>query len=279
MKQCNLCGSRSIFHLYDLKTYQVLKCKACGLTFLDQETIKEQPEELYDEEYFTKLHKKWFSAKNNPRLKDFEGWLQQIEKCSQKGRLLDIGCGPGFFLNLAKQSGWDVQGVDISKYAAKHAKDKFNIDVKVGRIENLNLKEKDFDVITLFDFIEHAQNPDVVFSKAYSLLKKRGILFITTDNQESLIVRLANLIYRITNGVVYQPAKKTHPIHHFTLFSEKTIKKYLKKHNFKVAEITKRETPIANIGINFIEKIIVSIIYIFSGLFNQQYEMIIVAKK
>jgi len=104
------------------------------------------------------------------------------------GRLLDLGCGNGGFLLLAKQAGWTVRGVDFDPEAVRIAQAR-GLDVRQGGIEVLAGERASFDVVTICHVIEHVHAPIAVFQGLHALLKTGGMLWIETPNLESLGAR------------------------------------------------------------------------------------------
>lgn len=101
------------------------------------------------------------------------------------GRLLDVGCGNGGFLALAKQGGWQVEGVDFDADAVKTARAR-GLNVRHGGIEILVDCEASFDVITICHVIEHVYDPVGTLRQLHALLKPGGMLWLETPNLASL---------------------------------------------------------------------------------------------
>lgn len=100
-------------------------------------------------------------------------------------RLLDVGCGNGDFLEVARQAGWQAQGVDPDPVAAATARSR-GFDVRVGGIDALQDQSGTFDMVTLCHVIEHVPDPPAVLASARSLLKPGGRLWIETPNLDSI---------------------------------------------------------------------------------------------
>jgi 2-polyprenyl-3-methyl-5-hydroxy-6-metoxy-1,4-benzoquinol methylase len=108
----------------------------------------------------------------------------------QRGRLLDIGCATGIFLNEMHRHGWEAQGVERSHRAATYARERFGLTVYEGRIEDIRLPERTFDVVTMWDVLEHVHDPRQVLQTIARLLKPAGLLVCSLPNPDSLEARL-----------------------------------------------------------------------------------------
>src|SRR5205807_742919 len=75
------------------------------------------------------------------------------------GRLLDVGCGTGLFLAVARRRGWTPFGIDDCAEATRHAREHFGLAVTIGDFEDFARDARHFDVITMWDIIEHARRP------------------------------------------------------------------------------------------------------------------------
>ena len=108
-----------------------------------------------------------------------------IEKTSgnRNGKLLDIGCGAGHFLNAMNKTGWNVQGVDVSKKARELVSNSFNLEVK-SPLDWLNSNEK-YDVITCWHSLEHIHEPWVYLDKIRTHLNPDGVLVVALPNYNS----------------------------------------------------------------------------------------------
>ena len=215
--KCKLCKSGNLVRVYNFNNRDILKCKNCNLIFTNF-TKKTSLREIYTKEYFDE-RKEYFGGSRARFSKD----LRLIKGYKDSGNLLDVGCGIGIFLDLAKKSGYEVYGLDVSDFAAKTAKAKFSVNVKVGELERTNPIKEKFDVITMFDYFEHVTDPNVVLGRSRSLLKDDGILLILTIEENALITKVARLMYKF--GIKW-PAERIHPIDHNNYFTQKTHKTF-----------------------------------------------------
>ena len=252
--RCDLCGSDRIATKYQLKEYKIFECRNCGLVFSDPSLV-DKAEEIYSDEYFKK--RKYFSEctkdydLKSPKIRDFDKILRRILKFKKSGKLLDVGCATGVFPHMAGKRGFKPYGVELSSYASDYARKNFNIDVRNGNLERAGFKDNFFDVITMLDVLEHMQKPSSALDKARSLLEDDGILFVVTMNENSLLNKIGDILYKISFGAFTYPIKRLHDAHHITHFSDKTIVKMLKKHGFRVEYFERDEVPVESLDVGF----------------------------
>lgn len=134
------------------------------------------------------------------------------------GRLLEIGCGDGEFLDRMKGFGWRVEGVDFDVKAACAAKEKFGIEVKVGRLEDMHYPEGSFDAVTLRHVIEHVFDPIATMREVCRILKPGGTVVVLTPNADSLGLRTFG-----TNWRGLEPPR------HVQLFTPRTLNSVARK--------------------------------------------------
>ena len=234
---CNLCNSDSTKSVMSIDRYNIVKCKKCGLVYVNPRLKEKKLHEIYKKEYFknsafnvAKLtfygYGKYLEEKDYIKA-TFNERLKIINKYSKKGRLLDIGCAFGFFLEIARDDGWDVQGLEIIKYAYQYAINKLKLPVMNKTLEEAKFKSNSFDVVTLFDVIEHLPNPNATIKEARRILKQNGLIAITTPNIGSIPAKLL--------GRNWEEVKRVRE--HIYYFSENTLKKLLESNNFKLLKV------------------------------------------
>ncbi len=283
--ECNLCGSRRIGIYVKFGNYRLLKCKRCGLLTTDQTTIKD---DLYSSDYFGEVHTNFFAdckvgyekqIRKSEKLRNFLRVLRKLKRVKPEGKMLDVGCATGVFLDMAQKEGYDVTGVDVSEYACKYAKENFGIKTKQGFLEEVKLKEKSFDIITLWDVLEHVQDPNKFLNEAKRLLKDDGLIFILTVNDSSLMGWIAEGVYLGSLKTLPIFTRMIHPIHHNYHFKEKHLRAYLRKTGLKVMWKEKSEMPVENAEGGFVVKSMLRIFYPFSKLLNLEHEIRLIVKK
>jgi SAM-dependent methyltransferase len=189
---CALCSDGESRALFTVDGALIVACRACGL--VRQDTRPLAAAAVYDAGYYATDNPKggyanyFLDADVNRRT--FRDRVRAIERrYGRRGRLLDVGCALGDFLLEAKASGWDVEGVEISSFAAQRARER-GLRVTAGRLEELALPDASFDVITLYDAIEHLTDPVATLAAVRRLLVPGGIVHLVTPNVGGLQARL-----------------------------------------------------------------------------------------
>ncbi|WP_039948657.1 class I SAM-dependent methyltransferase [Leptospira fainei] len=237
---CYLCGDEKHVILFIEKGIPIVRCSNCGHVF---STYKqdEHYESYWGEEIGYDLG--WWDLAHREIYKDF------INKYlfPAQGRILDVGCGLGFFIKAvnANRSGWETVGYDISEKAIEYAKNRNNLkDVHSGIVQLSNLPEASFDIITLWDVIEHIPKPQSLIQYLYKLLKPNGFLFLQTPNFPVQLFKaeLKVLFFGMQPDNHYLEVKD-----HINNYSERTLKLLANQCRFSSIEFTMLK-PIASIS-------------------------------
>lgn len=186
-------------------------CPSCGLEFMHPQPTPEEISALYDRSYYDS----WGldgSEDATERMKHatFHNKLDSIDEFMPgKGRILDIGCATGFFLDAARQRGWDTYGVELSEYSSGIARHKIGTErIITGRVEEAAFKDATFDAIVMTDVIEHVCDVRSFLDEVTRILKPGGVISITTPNPAALSCRLLGKNwphYKLEHLMYYTP--------------------------------------------------------------------------
>lgn len=190
--RCFICGGADSIFFTEKQSQQLYKCRKCGLIFVYPLSVN--PSGIYTKDYFLGARSGFgYANYEEDKTKDrftLNLYLEKVEKfVPQRGKLLDVGAATGVFLELAAKRGWEVSGVEISDYAAEAARRK-NLNVQTGTIESLKSTPNYFEVVTMFDVLEHLTDPQKVLRAVHYLLKPGGITVINTPDAGSFFARL-----------------------------------------------------------------------------------------
>ena len=187
---------------------------------------------------------------SNPLVQLYESWLDEISRHKKTGRVLDIGCGTGLFLAVARRRGWEPFGIDDCAEATTHARDHFGLDVWAGDFEEFAEGRRSFDLITAWDIIEHARKPIHLLRAMHRSLTADGILGISTPNQRSILDVVAGALYRITAGRITGPLEKFYIEQHFLYFTPKTIEQALARSELELVHLKREETNLCRLTLS-----------------------------
>lgn len=199
----NGCAAEHDEQLHEFGGFAVCRCARCGLVRLNPRLAEGQLAEFYEHEYFSGDHVTGYASyEADARLyeKTFALRLKLISRCKPTGRLLDIGCGLGYFLNVAGRAGFDVYGLDHSRYAVECCAERFPDRVQCSLLQPGLFPDKFFDVVTMFDLFEHVYHPHEFLRTLHAITRDDGVVTITTPNHQSLLARVSG-----RNWVSYKP--------------------------------------------------------------------------
>lgn len=235
LKKCPVCESVSFANFISCKDYLVSKkefaiceCKACSFRFTNPRPFANDLGQYYEsDEYISHSN----TQKNvidkiyqSVRYYTIDKKVGLINSLAKKGRLLDIGCGTGEFLNACKLNGWEVSGIEPGERARNYAIKQYGL--KVGEESALNqLPQHSFDVISLWHVLEHVPDLNTRILEIKDLLKKNGSLIIAVPNSASWDAK-----HYKQKWAAYDVPRH---LYHFT---PATIEKLLAKHGFKLSQ-------------------------------------------
>ncbi len=236
-QRCYFCGGKTLKMLYPATSSRkpnktsyfvctnnqygiyndIAKCRNCGLTYVTGETKENKNAyiEVEDPVYLKEM---------NGRVKTFSRHLDEVEEAygrKIKLRILDVGAHTGIFVKLAKERGHYAEGIEPSSWCVKKAKERFGVNLRNDILRKGIFKENSFDIVALWDVIEHMNDPLKGIKIAKSYLKPNGMLVMSTIDIGSAFARMQgkNWIFLM--------------IQHLFYFDKKTMRMFLLKEGFK----------------------------------------------
>ncbi|MFH1745099.1 MAG: class I SAM-dependent methyltransferase [bacterium] len=224
--KCILCGKNESKSVFRENGIDILKCENCGHIFSSYRQ-KDDYEDYYGERIVAEDHFWWKDAHE----KMYEDFCEKFI-CGGRGKLLDVGCGLGYFVKKnSAYPDWEVFGYEVSGPAVEFAKNSLKLkNVFRGRVEDSSFPDNYFDVITLWDVIEHIPNPHLSLRYLNKILKRGGFIFMHTPNADVQLfkAKLKKIFQNVNPHAHYMEAKD-----HVNIYTPKTIKVLLAKNNFK----------------------------------------------
>lgn len=244
---CNLCGGTRHGLLFRKFGYDLVRCQDCALVF-----VANPPGEAEIAAFYTAAadyHDELLDPASQPFARMVgiaRQHLAMLGRSVPSGnglRLLDIGCSSGLFLDQARRAGYNVAGAELSPETSAFARDHFGLPVHQGDWRDGGYADGNFDVVTLFDVIEHLPDPMAELRAIMRLLKPGGLLLQSTPNIDGLFPRLS---YRLAHRLDYWPHPE--PPHHLFQFSAQTLAAMTVKAGYQV---TRSDLTAIQLGYSF----------------------------
>ena len=186
MRDCDFRESvETVYMIPGGKYGRHVKCRNCHLIYVNPI------------EKASKINEAYFQRKDvdapiiqETRLTATESQVGLIKRYGNGTRLLDVGCGEGFFLFNASKAGYTTKGIEISQDVAKYARREFGLDVEAKPFEELRFAENYFDVVTLWQVLEHVPYPLMVLKEVHKILKPGGLLATSTPDIEGILAKI-----------------------------------------------------------------------------------------
>jgi len=167
---------------------QVVRCRSCTLVYVNPRIRKDLILSGYSD-----AEDPVFAAQNDSRVAAFRRTLQGVVRrlrIDPAGkRVLDVGCAGGAFLVAARDTGFEPHGVEPNRWMAAFGRRTYNLDIQDGILEAGMFPEQNFDVVTLWDVIEHLPNPHETLTLIRGLLKPDGLLLVNYPDIASIAAR------------------------------------------------------------------------------------------
>lgn len=208
--------------------FHLCRCKNCGFIFAKAIPTEDELIENY-RNYGRADYESPITVKRYNEI------LDKLEPFRKTNRLIDVGCGIGFFLSVAKQRGWEVYGTEYTDEAVKICSAK-GIEMKKGSLNPENYPPDFFDVVTSFQVIEHINTPKDEIKKFNQILRSGGVCYITTPNIKSVV---HSYLGNQWNVICYPE--------HLSYFSPKTLAKTFRECGFKKKELLAQDISITRI--------------------------------
>jgi SAM-dependent methyltransferase len=182
---------------------------------------------------------------NSPDVRLFARALDRLaEAAANEGftpeTLLEIGCGTGTFLRMARRRGWAVEGVESAADIAVRARDEFELDIAQGDFLHVELERDQYDVIAMWETLEHARDPDAVLARAKRLLAPGGRLLIFAIDSSSLFNQVAHVAHAVTFGAFSRPLELLYDTRRNFYFNERSLEALTSTAGFGVVHVDRR---------------------------------------
>ena len=216
-----------------LNDFDVIECVECGFKHVTPIPTDNELEEVYSHDYYKTEKpfyiehyledKEWWNVVYTNRYEIFEKNLPLNSR-----KILDIGSGPGLFLNLGKERGWQVKGIEPSTQAAEYCKETLKLDIEEVFFDEASAKNLDgHDVINMGEVLEHLPNPKAILELAYGTLNKDGLICLIVPNDFNPFQQILH------ESLDFKPWWLAPP-HHINYFNQKSLTSLVESCGFEV---------------------------------------------
>jgi 2-polyprenyl-3-methyl-5-hydroxy-6-metoxy-1,4-benzoquinol methylase len=229
MVDCPLCGSSRCTALFVKNGFSFVRCDECGLVYVNPQLDEHVVLDQYRSAETSDL---WFDVLTSPRQQEldrakFSHVLEHLEPYRRDGRILDVGCSIGLFLDLARQRGWHGIGIELAARAREYARTVHDLEVLDVPLAEASIEAEAFDAVTLLSVLEHANDPRALLSECARVLRPGGGLYVIVPNVESLACR-----------VLRERARSFDGRNHLVYFSRSTLDAMLERTGFATRSAT-----------------------------------------
>jgi SAM-dependent methyltransferase len=233
--RCNLCGTGLASGQrprWVKDGHSIFECRSCGLIFRADLPTPGELLSIYAANYFQSDAGDGADGYDDYLSDNLEHRLtarRRVERLAGEvgpGRLLDVGAAAGFFMDEARQRGWDARGIDVSPEMSAWGREHLGLDLATGLFQSSGYAAGSFDAVTMWDYIEHSIDPASDFQKASEVLRPGGILMLSTGDAASVVARISGRRWHLLT-----------PRHHNFFFTPGTLKRYLAESGFELLSL------------------------------------------
>jgi 2-polyprenyl-3-methyl-5-hydroxy-6-metoxy-1,4-benzoquinol methylase len=224
-KRCRVCGGSRIVFAFELGPYHIIKCRGCGFGWTEPLPSEEEIAQVYQELYKDCVDSPDAEAISNAFKPERENAIRTISRlCPAWGNFLDVGCGLGEILDIARRYGFRTFGVELNASRAAEAAKKGH-NIQVGVFSPSTFEGVQFDVVILSHIIEHLRNPEELICQVRERIRKNGLLYIATPNFGGMICAIEGSRYK----------SFTPPVH-IAYFTRPSLKRLLENCGFCIVK-------------------------------------------
>lgn len=209
--------------------FSMVQCTKCGWVRQNPRPVAADLDKYYPNDYLA------YTQAVEDEKRFWNNWdrrygmikrCRSIERFLPRGRVLEIGCGTGVFLNEMHRRGWEVVGIEPNRYASSYAHTRFGMEIFTGTLEQSGVEPGSFDVIASWNVLEHLPTPAQDMARMARVLKKDGLLVMGFPSLESLDRRLFGKYW-----LGWDLPR------HLYLFPRKSFEAFLDRHGLRVIAI------------------------------------------
>ncbi len=225
---CTICASTTSFFMRK-DGYDLYNCQTCGLVFVHPQPQSDfLKDKVYSYESGYQSNKKGDFA-NKPKDRKIREIFDILAEMNKEGNLLDVGCSSGEFMHYAELEGFTSFGVELNRRTAEVAKG-HGLNVFNGYLHDAKYEDEFFDVIFLGDVIEHVPSPRALIEECSRVLKRGGVMVISTPNLDCFWSASTFKLFKTFNI----PWSSVTPPYHLFQFSFGNLYRLMREYKYHI---------------------------------------------
>jgi 2-polyprenyl-3-methyl-5-hydroxy-6-metoxy-1,4-benzoquinol methylase len=244
--------------LFEVEQRRVRRCSKCTHVYLDVVHDVQSIHSMYST-YGNGGQSRYFSGIDYEVEVHLDEYLQRCKAAVQnrggKLHLLDVGCGNGALLGRAQAIGFVTEGIEISARLALSVQERFQCEVHQQLLAELKLPESSFDVVTMYDLIEHTENPKQDLEHVFRILKSGGVFFALTPNDQALLRRISRVLFAASLRSFSSPMRRLYYPDHLSYFTAESLSQLLVSTGFELISLASVNQELSRVQLSGIEKL------------------------
>lgn len=216
---CPVCGGQASTPLFELKGEPFVRCSGCGLMLINPRPVHSKVVRTYDASYSA-----GYAAKLQRKLRRVRRWVRRVRRRYGGERWLDVGCSIGTVCYAARELGYEAWGIDVEPWGIEFARTELGLThMDCGLIEERGYPDASFDVISLYDVIEHVPDLNRFCAELKRILRPHGVIDLRTPDVGH---------WRVPSPLQTWDAVK--PSEHLYYFNAETLARLLRRHGLSI---------------------------------------------
>ena len=213
-----------------------MRCTTCGCIYKKPSADARPIADYYTDQRYHELNYWSFEEQADRALRRIRDNMLSVVGRPDSRSLLEVGCGPGRFLKMAQDAGFEVSGVELNSGNAEEARQRTGGATILCEDFMTMASDRQFDVIAMLDLIEHLTDPMAAVRRSYELLKPGGYIVVYTPNHSGITTRVADLMYRLSSHAVKGPVVEIFDCLHLVYFDVKSLRTAIERNGFQLVK-------------------------------------------
>lgn len=289
ISNCPLCNGEKHCHVLAVNQLNFVECTNCHFRFMNPYLSEKGMSLLYENsEILSQVNPaleryyEYSDMHNSRTLRDYQTVLNYAKQNfgeNEKLKLFEVGYGTGGFLLEAIKSEWQVDGIETSRQNSEYLQSKYGLQVRCGTFDDFEAVQTDYQMVALWDVIEHTMNPRTYLKKAYQMLSPGGLLVLATPNISGLLNQISEFVYMITGGTVKSLVRRLYVFEHVGYYTPKTLTGLISQEGFELKTLLFTETDLKRYKFSPFLQVCLKVFFLIAKFIRRRNRMIFIAEK